>query len=332
MDPQKDISEYWDDGETSVHLSPFWKWTPEKWGGIGWTYETEGRKTLKDLSDPFLCVCYSVKSQASVEPKHRAPREERGYILGFVLANKEEGDRDDFTHPSVYDSAPDKWRFSVRVLKAYRYIPEHWLNAYEFFSSKEGRSVARRGKDITGHPSLSKLQELDYYETEVYSNPTKFPQPLPPPSPSTPAGMVRGGPIRGTGYEVSGDLENRPCDLYILRLAGDASAFLGYPARGSSIYKIGFSYSPRTRLSAFRKAMPEGAFEWKMYCSTRKDKHALYKNPHIAQVGEYAMKKYLAENAKHLSGEFYLATRIHIDKAWEIGRKEALRSARAQKR
>ena len=36
-------------------------------------------------------------------------------------------------------------------------------------------------------------------------------------------------------------------------------------------------------------------------------------------AGEYVMKRHLAKAAKHLGGEFYLATGSEIDEAWRLG-------------
>jgi hypothetical protein len=36
-------------------------------------------------------------------------------------------------------------------------------------------------------------------------------------------------------------------------------------------------------------------------------------------AGEDAMKRHLAIKAKHLGGEFYLASEAEIEKAWKLG-------------
>jgi hypothetical protein len=81
------------------------------------------------------------------------------------------------------------------------------------------------------------------------------------------------------------------------------------------IYKIGLSASPDMRRQTIQKSMPRGSFNWHLY---QTNANAVF-DFDAAKAGEYAMKEYLDKCAEWLGGEFYLASKTDIDKAWQIG-------------
>ena len=81
--------EFWTD-DTSVLLTSFWGWSPDTWGTVGWTGGpglTRRTKLLKELTDPFITVCYATNTQENDHP------ELRGKITGFYLMSHETGHR-----------------------------------------------------------------------------------------------------------------------------------------------------------------------------------------------------------------------------------------------
>ncbi len=137
------------------------------------------------------------------------------------------------------------------------------------------------------------------------------------------SGYVRGGPGRRVGYDV-GEPQETEKELYIFKLSDDPEIFLGRACKGQSIYKIGLSLSPKTRVKVFNHGMPKGAFKWELFKSTFQDDGCRYSTFEIAEKGEMAMKRILGQNQdNHLGGEFYLASDSEIEEAWIKGRSPA---------
>ena len=308
------LREIWTD-ETSVLFMSLWEWIPEEWGMVPWTDKNGREEKIKELSDPFICVCY-------VTSTGRSDQKEK--ICGFYLASHEKGDRDEFSHPNRHNEEPEKWRFALRAERAFDYLPEYRPIAKEVFpeisKGQTAQGIGRWGKIIKDPKKIRRLQKYPYYEVDVFSSPASRPS-----SSASDTGMVKAGPASRGNYEVSGNIHDLPRELYVLRLDGETAAYLGRSDRGKSIYKIGLSVSPERRRNDFRKAMPRGAFKWEIYKTTRMDGHKPYGNHSAAVKGENAMEEYLAQNAEaeHLGGEFYLATKKQIEDAWSTGRKVA---------
>jgi hypothetical protein len=306
-------ADFWTD-ETSVLFTSFWDWSPETWGTVGWTnHKGKARRDnlLQQLTDPFITVVYITNSSKDADP------ELKGMIVGFYLISHEQGDRDEFTHPIHHKLTPKKWRHSLRALRAFSYLPEYRLNAYEFDPSltRGGINVASLGKVLTDTAQITLLRETPWVEVDVYTVDRYGAEDY---DDFSSTGKVKGGPASKRGYVVSEGTHHLPRQLYILRLKGDSDAFLGESANGRAIYKIGLSISPDLRRQALQKAMPRGAFHWRI---DRTSKTSGFESTSFdaAMSGENAMKTYLAECACHLGGEFYLASKSQIDEAWRRG-------------
>src|SRR4051812_20218664 len=121
-------ADFWTD-ETSVLFTSFWGWSPETWGTVGWTGNpglTRRTNLLKELTDPFITVCYATNTQENDHP------DLRGKIAGFYLMSHETGLRNEFTHPIHHHREPEKWQHSLRALRAFSYVPEHRIILREF--------------------------------------------------------------------------------------------------------------------------------------------------------------------------------------------------------
>lgn len=316
----EETSDVWTDFR-SVLFTSLYGWTPDTWGCIGWS-NNEGRshrdKLLKELSDPFICVCYVTGKGNGRET------EMEGMIGGFYLVSHVIGDRDEFTHPIHHTERPESWRHSLQAIRAFSYVPEYRCRARVLFPKLLGngsaRSVARWGKEIDG-AEIEKLRDIPWVEVPVFSSGTNRQRPNELDDAS--AGMVQAGPASGSGYVVSGGTRELPRELYVLRLSGDIEAYLGRSPEGASIYKIGLSFSPELRRMSLQKSMPEGAFKWKVVRTTQKDGDCRYSSFSAALAGENAMKQHLASNSEWLGGEFYLASREVVADAWKLGRQAA---------
>lgn len=135
-----DSAEFWT-SNTSVLFTSLWGWSPETWGTIGWTGDrghTRRANLLKTLSDPFITACYVTSNKSYADP------ELKGKLAGFYLVSHELGDRDEFSHPIHHSRNPDKWRHSLRAIRAFSYLPEYRLPVLKFDPtiSDRARSVA----------------------------------------------------------------------------------------------------------------------------------------------------------------------------------------------
>lgn len=306
--------DFWTD-ETSVLFTSYWGWSPEEWGTVGWSGE-RGRarmmNLLRQVTDPFITVGYVTSNQTHSDPGLK------GKIAGFYLVSHEIGDRDDFIHPVHHDNFPEKWRHSLRALRAFSYLPEHRLSVSDLDPTFLGRarSIAAMGELLTDPEHIRLLRETPCAEVDVYTPVGTRRESA---EGDDERGWVKAGPASKDGYEVSQGAHALPRELYVLRLDGDTSAYLGQPANGRAIYKIGLSVSPELRRLTHQKALPRGAFQWVVDRTSRGTGFGYCSSFEAAVAGEDAMKKLLTSDAEWLGGEFYLAGRTEIDAAWRDG-------------
>ena len=308
-------SDIWDRGY-SILFTSFWGWSPETWGTIGWSGDrglTRRRNLLPQLTDPFITVCYVTSNRSDIDPALK------GKIGGFYLVSHETGDRDEFTHPIHHGRDVGKWRHSLRALRAFSYLPEHRLNVTDLDPGilARARSVSAMGELLTDPAQIKLLRDTPWTEVEVYKSASI--SAVDGKSGSEARGMVQAGPASTNGYVVAGGSHWTPREIYILRLNGNADAYLGRAAAGRLIVKVGLAASPDLRRQAFQKAMPRGAFEWSVYRTSSGSRFGQCPNHAVAVRGEDAMKRHLAAHADWLGGEFYLATEEIIEAAWKLG-------------
>ena len=172
------------------------------------------------------------------------------------------------------------------------------------------------GEVLTDSEQIKLLRETPWVEVDVY---TPYTHAASDSALLPGVGLVKAGPHNSGGYVVAESTNHAAWQLYVLQMQGDTNAYLGDDANGCSIYKIGLSVSPDMRRQAFEKAMPRGAFRWKVHNSTKKATLKCFTSFAAAVNGEDAMKKYLASCANWLGGEFYLASEDQINEAWQLG-------------
>lgn len=315
------LEEMWD-GRLTVMLTSFWGWSPETWGTVGFTAEGRRDTIVAESTDPFIMVIYVTKTARG------ASADIKGMITGFYLVSHIAGHRNDFTDPSHFDREPEKWQHSLKAIRAFDFLPEYRLHIDDFdpSASDRARAIASSG-EILPTNLIEKLKALPVMEVPVFDGYGQLDAGLQ--IHARPRHMVRAGPANRSGYMVSGEPLDTEKELYALALEGDTDTFLGEPAGGRRIFKIGLSISPQSRLAALQKALPNGTYRWTIHRSTRKDRHDPYPCFEAAEAGETAMKQMLAQqvlthNTKWLGGEFYAATDENLESAWEAGRKHAL--------
>lgn len=298
----------WNNGY-SVHLTSFWGWTPEEWGTVGYTLPGRRETVLRETTDPFIMVVYVTRSAPG------ASDDLRGKIAGFYLVSHEAGHRDQFTAPVHHARNPDKWQYSLRALRAFSYLPEYRLSIedYDNTLAARARSVAANG-EVVPAAQIERLRNIPYVEVPVYGGADIVNAVI-----HVPEGgknKVRPGPVNRSGYAVEGEPPDTEKELYALHLSGDMDAFMGEAANGRRIYKIGLSMSPKTRLEAFRRSLPQGSYGWDLLCSTRSRFRKPYPDFETAVIGENVLKDVLGNRGKWLGGEFYAATDNIMEEAW----------------
>lgn len=299
----------------SVLFTSLWGWTPEDWGTIGWTGDrgfSRRANLLEELTDPFITVCYVTGNKSYIDP------DLKGKIAGFYLVSHEMGDRDEFTHPIHHGENVGKWAHSLRALRAFSYRPESRLDVRDLDPQllARARSVSAMGEVITDLEQLRLLRETPWTEVDVYTSSAAL-DARRGPIPARP-GMVPAGPASDEGYVVAGGSQWLPRELYVLKLKGDIENYLGHPAEGRVIVKVGLSASPDHRRQSFQKAMPRGAFHWVVDRTTSSCGLPFCASHAHAVRGEDAMKRHLAVHAEWLGGEFYLAAPSVVDVAWQL--------------
>lgn len=304
----------------SVWITSFWGWSPEKWGTVGFTWSARRDTIVRETTDPFIMVATVTKTAPDADP------DIRGKVTGFYLLSHIKGHRDEFTAPEYHRMNPDQWVYSLKAVRAFSFLPEFRLSVDEFDPdwNRRAYSVSVHSEKLTPE-EINRLRRLPYREVPVYGGTNAVDvDVIYPDSDKT---GVRAGPVNRSGFSIPGEPLDTPKELYALCLTGDPSAWLGAAAEGRHIFKIGLSVSPKTRLEAFRKAMPRGVFTWNLLRSTRLDGHAPYPTFNDAEAGERKMKEVLGKEGQWLGGEFYAATMQVFDAAWSAGRAAALEAA-----
>jgi hypothetical protein len=298
-------------------ITSFWGWAPETWGTVSFTSEARRGTVAGQSTDPFIVVIYVTKGTREDDP------DLGGKVAGFYLVSQVQGDRDAFTDPGHHDRFPKKWRYGFKAIRAFGFLPEFRPHIDDFDPSMvaRARTVAAHAERLSAD-QVERLKVIPYIELPLYGGSSILEGDIV--VPARGGHMVRAGPVNRAGYFVPGEPMDTAKELYACMLAGDMSAYLKTPVADRNIYKIGMSISPATRLQAFRKAMPDGAFRWEHHRSTRKDGHEPYPSFHAAESGERAMKNALGMSGEWLGGEFYAATPSDFEQAWSAGRAAAL--------
>lgn len=306
----------------NVWLTSFYGFKPEEWGFLGFYDESRRNHFLKNSRPGVLVVIYGATG---------ASKNEVGRVLGIQQCSHHIGSAQKFMPHSAWTSkernplSKGQWDYAVKTTRAWRVRDDTPMYVGEFapqtYDPDRGQAIGTWGMQLTFAESQNifrlSLEEVDVFgEAEILS-------PL--------AGRARevlapskAGPVSQCPF-VTTESEG-PKHLYILKLIGDADAFLGEPANGKIIVKAGFSGAPETRCNDHNRTLPKKcAFSWEVLFSGEKSLWQPYPSSVYAKVGERAMHRALNQFPKgtSLGGEFFLADADLIETAWQTGNRAA---------
>lgn len=303
----------------NVWLTSFYGFNPAQWGYLGFSTKGQRDHFIKNTQPGTMVVIYGHKS--------KAPEGQRGQVIGIQQVSHRVNSAQAFMDPAIWaakeadEVTKGKWELGVKAIRAWKVVPESYLTiddfANESYTASRAQFIGSQGVRLTP-AEARKIFDLTLIETSVFGEcnidiavPVKGEILLRASKP---------GPVSQTSYmvkEAEGPKEN-----YILQLNGDLNAFLGRPAEGRKVVKVGMSVSPSSRMETFNAALPACAFSWSILRSNLLDGRAPYASSQLGLRGEEGMKQVMASRAEWLGGEFYLASQDVIDAAWAAGIKK----------
>lgn len=298
----------------NVWLTSFYGFSPETWGFLGFSNDGQRGRFIRETRPGALVVIYGHKT--------RAPEHQQGKVIGVQQVTHRVNHAQAFMSPSEWarkaadPERADKWNLAVKATRAWRVAEEAYLPIEEFapetYSTARAQAIGSQGMRLTG-AEARRLLDLTLIETSVFGEiPVTAAVPAPGVEVFTPS---RPGPVSQSGYfckEAEG-----PKSLYVLRLHGDEAAYLGRPAEGRWIIKVGMSGSPSSRCAAFNAALPAGAFKWELTRTNHSVGLPLFPRSAEAIRAETQMKAFLHQNETSLGGEFFLVRPEAIAAAWD---------------
>lgn len=294
-----------------VWLTSYYGFTPETWGLVTFTFESDRTSFIKNSVPGTLIVIYGTKD---------LPPDQAGRILGVQQVSHLTGPSQDFIEPSRWkikqSEYPGSWNYGVQCLRAWKLPEEFSILVDEFapetYSYADARTIGRRGKKLTAKEAR-KLLKLPFVEIPVYGGrAVELMEAQKGEHVFTPS---KAGPVSQTPYLVR-EAEG-PKHLYMLSLRGDLKQFVGEKPAGRRIIKVGFSASPDTRRLAFDAALPGDRVGWDLHRSTFRDGSAPFPSSKHALAGEQAMKDVLSSKGRSLGREFFMADDTAIEEAWQ---------------
>ncbi len=310
--------------DRSYWLTSFWGFEPGEWGGLGFP---NGR-----FLENYIVATRPGSILAVYVTKAKGPLEMRGKLVGFMEISHDRGDIDHFIsgrQRAIKEADPERrgrWKFAVRATRAWRVIPEDYKDIEDVlpltYRAHNHQFLGSQGAAID--PSdLPALWDLNVIEVPIYGVSPEVTGQIVTFGAAT--GMVPAVPPAQKPYWV-GETDG-PKHLYILKLSGNIAEYLGcseIDLDERMVIKVGLSRSPLSRRDQIQSAYPDGTYKWEIMFPKPLPSEPPYPNFEIARVGEDAMKhRLIADGAKWLQGEFYLASEGLIYSAWTAGRVSA---------
>ncbi|MGB6229126.1 MAG: hypothetical protein WBF53_03240 [Litorimonas sp.] len=312
-----DILEQIEADPPNVWLTSFYGFKPDEWGCVGFSVDGQREKYLNATKDGNLIVVYGAKNKET-------PEDERGRVLGFMQMSRETGHSHQWISLMQIErnkrlGREDKWTNAVRAERAFRLVPEERPIIEDFapqtYANKNLQHVGSQGVRLLPEEA-KRLLNYTFVEQSVFSQ-----------SPLTSLVPLKLKSSRGLhapkqAYTRTTEPDG-PKYLYILKLKGDVSRFLGRAredVEALHIVKVGFLVSPQTRCDYFNNVLPNGAFMWEVLASTNEP----FEDQATALAGEDRMKVVLDTHAESLGREFFLAHEDNINEAWFAGKRAAL--------
>lgn len=306
----------------NVWLTSYYGFNPEVWGFLGFTEENGLTHFLKNSRPGVLVVIYGATG---------ASAEDRGKILGIQQCSHQIGNARDFMPDNDWIAKENnsehkgKWDFAVKATRAWRVVGNSRIDVSEFalqtYEPDRGRAIGAWGMRLISVEAM-KILGLSLQEVQVYKG-----EPIDVLATGVAKQVLapsKAGPVSQCPF-VTTESEG-PKHLYILKLVGDAHAFLGEPANGKIIVKAGFSGNPDTRRNDHNRTLPKKcAFSWEILFSGPVSGYTPHPSSDHAKAGERAMQRALNQQPRgtSLGGEFFLAEPDLIRTAWRDGNQAA---------
>ena len=297
----------------NVWLTSFYGFAPELWGLLGFSNDGQRNHFVRETKPGALVVIYGHKT--------KSPEKQRGMIIGMQQVSHNVNHARAFMDPSEWirkEADPDragKWNLAVKATRAWHVAEEGYVAidafASETYTIGRAQSIGSLGMRLTP-TEARRILELPLIETSVFGQiPVDAAVPV---LGSELFAPTKPGPVSQVGYfckEAEG-----PKSLYVLRLRGNESAFLGRPAGNKWIVKVGMSGSPSSRCRAFNDALPRGAYRWELVRCNESEGFPLFPKSRPAIAAETAFKAALHQADGSLGGEFFLAEEALIQSTW----------------
>jgi hypothetical protein len=289
--------------ERRVWLKPFWGFSPEEWGYLGFTLEGNRDRFLREYRDGDLVLIYGADQQ-------QTSPDQRRQLLGFlevrpIAITDQERTSEAEWRRKIENGWQDRWRYGVPVARAWRInrrIEAHNL-ARVTFSTHNNQLMAARGELLTSQEAEHALA-LPVTPANVFGEP-----------PVQTADGAREAAMRSFFQPSAGvnptfgqrafnveDAENR---LYVLRLQGDVASFLGrspLETAGKIVVKVGHAKEPKSRCDAHNSHLPRDcAFRWTVAWVSRP-----FPGGQEAKSAEDQLKEIFDQRFQCLGGEFFL--------------------------
>ena len=301
----------------NVWLTSMYGFAPEDWGLHPFTKEAHLNTFIKETQPGVLCVVYGAM---------KAPQDMRRKVIGIQQCTHEVRPSKELMSARYWEekqSDPEtarRWNYAVRIARAWRVTPESRMHIEDFApdvaSTGSWRTIGALGTQLSPREALNilelDLQEVDVYgETPIIGSAVGSAKEILAPS--------KAGPVSQAPF-VTKESEG-PKHLYLLKLRGDADAFLGEAADGGLIVKAGFSKSPQTRCDDHNRTLPKCAYRWEVLRSGVESGYEPYPSSDHAKAGERAMQDVFCRfpEGRSLGGEFFLIKPELIDEGWQEG-------------
>lgn len=299
----------------NVWLTSFYGFSPETWGFLGFSNDGQRSRFIRETRPGALVVIYGHKT--------RAPTKQQGKVIGVQQVTHRVNHAQAFMSPSEWarkaadPERADNWNLAVKATRAWRVAEEAYLPIEDFapetYSTARAQAIGSQGMRLTD-AEARRLLDLTLIETSVFGEiPVTAAVPVPGSAIFTPS---RPGPVSQSGYfckEAEG-----PKSLYVMRLQGDETAYLGRPADGRWIIKVGMSGSPSSRRLALNGALPAGAFTWELLKTNQSVGLPFFPKSAEAIRAETQMKAFLHQYETSLGGEFFLVRPEAVAAAWDV--------------
>ena len=151
---------------TKAWITGFWKWSPELWGCVGWTFPG-ARERVIDLAGgtSILCAIYTTKTSPEA-----SERPHRGRIMGAYELSLTTGHRDEFSAPESEHYHPQRWQHALEATRCWEF-PERptveWVMPDIWEAPGLARVAGIHGVAM-GKGAMERLAEFDAQEVEFY--------------------------------------------------------------------------------------------------------------------------------------------------------------------